>query len=441
MTKARRDGLFLLLLGSVSFVAMGSVVGQMGSGTMGDFKLVYYQARTLLQHGDPYKPNETLRAYAAIEGQPLQSSGRPLQDLTPGVYPPTTLIFIAPFAMLPWVPADVLWMIFTAGSFILAAYLIWDLGAKHAPLISGCLVSFLLANSISLLITGNPAGIAISLCVVAVWCFLRDMFVWAGILCLAVSLALKVHDAGLVWLYFLLAGVPYRKLALQTLLVSAVLGLAAIAWITPIAPNWIQELHSNLQVTSARGGNADPGPASGSPHSGVMVIDLQSVISVFRDDPRVYNPTSYLVCGALLLVWSFVTLSSRFSPARANLALAAIVPLTLLVTYHRTYDAKLLLLAVPACAMLWAEGGLAGRLALAATTAGLVSIADYPLVVLYMLTENPHWDSAGLFGKMLTVVLTRPIPLILLAMSIFYLWLYVRSALNRVESKVASAPS
>ncbi len=433
MTKARLDGLYLVLLGSVLFVSMGSVVEHTGSDMMGDFKLVYYQTRCLLQHGDPYKPSQTLRAYLIEGGNPPQSSGRPLQDLTPNLYLPTASVFIAPFAMLPWVPAKMLWMFFTAVSFILAAYLMWDLGASHAPVLSGCLVSFLLANSISLLITGNPAGIAISLCVIAVWCFLRDRFVLAGVLCLAVSLALKPHDAGLVWLYFLLAGAPYRKRALQTLLVTAVLGLAAIVWVTPIAPHWMQELHSNLQVNSAPGGPSDPGPAFGCSHTAGMVIDLQSVISVFRDDPRIYNPASYLVCGVLLFVWSFATLLSRFSPARAKLAIAAIVPLTLLVTYHRTYDAKLLLLAVPACAMLWAEGGLTGRLALVATTVGVVSTGDYPLIILYILTENPHWNTAGLFGKILCVVLTRPVPLILLVIGVFYLWVYARSGRPPVE--------
>lgn len=433
MKKARLDGLYLLLLGSVLFVSIGSVAALAGSDAMGDFTLVYYQARCLFQHGDPYRPSTTLHAYLAEGGKPTL----PLHDLTSDLYPPTTSVFVAPFAMLPWAPARVLWMIFTAGIFILAAYLMWDLGANHAPVLSGCLVSFLLANSISLLITGNPAGIAISLCVIAVWCFLRDRSVWAGILCLAVSLALKPHDAGPVWLYFLLAGAPYRKRALQTLFFTTVLGLAAIMWVTPIAPNWVEELHSNLLVNSAPGGPSDLG--SGRGHTAGMVINLQSVISIFRDDPRIYNSASYLVCGALLLAWSFATLLSRFSPARARLALAAIAPLTLLVAYHRTYDAKLLLLAVPACAMLWAEGGLTGRLALVTTTVGVVSTGDYPLIIPYILAKNPHWDTAGFFGKILSVVLIRPIPLILLMMGIFYLWVYARRGSHPVEQEEASA--
>jgi hypothetical protein len=157
-----------------------------------------------------------------------------------------------------------------------------------------------------------------------------------------------------------------------------------------------------------------------------MVINLQSVICVFRDDPRIYNSVSYLVCGSLLLVWSVCTLRARFSPARAWLALAAVVPLTLLVAYHRPYDAKLLLLTVPACALLWAEGGPIRWVALGLSTAAIVSTADIPLTILLTLTRNLHISTVGISGKLLTVVLMQPVPLILLAMGIFYLWIYVR---------------
>jgi hypothetical protein len=157
-----------------------------------------------------------------------------------------------------------------------------------------------------------------------------------------------------------------------------------------------------------------------------MIIELQSTISVFRDDQRIYNPVSYLVCGALLLAWSYRTLSLRISQRRAWLALAAVVPLTMLVTYHRPYDAKLLLLSVPACAILWAEGGPIAWIALLVNTAGVVSTGDIPLTILQILTKNMHLSTAGLSGQVLTVVLMQPTPLILLAMSIFYLWIYMR---------------
>jgi hypothetical protein len=391
-----------------------------------DFKGVFYNTRCLFQHADPYKISAPLNAYLADGvGRSMPPDG-PRQVLMIDLYLPTASIFIAPFAMLPWGTAQVLWTILGIGSFIFAAFLVWDSGASYAPVISCGLICFVLANTEAFFPFGNPVGIVISLCVVAVWCFLKDRFVWAGVLCLAISLAIKPHDVGLVWLYFLLVGGLYRKRALQTLLVTAVLGLAAFLWVTPIAPHWMQELHSNLLAVSAHGGISDPGPTNATSRGPSIIIDLQSAVAVFRDDPRIYNSVSYLVCGALLLVWAIRTLRSRFSQTSAWFALAAVVPLAMLVTYHRVYDAKLLLLAVPACAMLWAGGGPIRWLALLATSAGIVFTADMPLTILRSFTDNLHISTPGIFGQIMSVVLTRPAQLILLAMGIFYLWIYLQ---------------
>ena len=248
----------------------------------------------------------------------------------------------------------------------------------------------------------------------------------AGILCLAISLAMKPHDAGLVWFYFLLVGAPYRKRALQTFLITAVLGLCAFLWVSHVAPNWMANWQTNMAAISAHGGLNDPSLTSVTGRTGGMVIDMQSVLSVFRNEPRFYNPVSYLVCGALLLVWSVCIIRERFSPQKAWIALASVVPLTMLVTYHRPWDAKLLMLTVPACAMLWAKGGKIGSIAFLLTGAGIVMTADLPLTIFTLLTNPIQIPITGLAGQVLTAVLMRPVPLILLAMSIFYLWMYMR---------------
>ena len=425
MTKARLDGLYLLLLGSLVLVLMGTVLASTSSVEMVDFKGVYYDTRCLLQHTDPYIPGEPLRLYLAEGGRLPQSDG-PQQVLMLDIYPPTTSIFVAPFAMLPWESARMLWMFLSLGSLIFAAFLMWNLGANYTPEISGLLIGFMLANSELVLVVGNMAGIAIGLCVVAVWCFLRGRFVPAGILCLAISLAVKPHDAGFVWLYFLLAGGIYRKRALQTLLVTAVLGLATILWVTPIAPHWMQELHSNIIVNQLPGGLNDPAAASMGWHGLVMITSLQTAISYFRDDPRIYNLVSYLVCGVLLLAWGVRSLRSRFSQRGAWLALAAVVPLTLLVIYHRAYDARLLLLTVPACAMLWAEGGRIGRLALLVNTAGFVLTGDISWIAVLGLMGRLLPASSALSAQMMIAMQVFSAPLILLLMGIFYLWIYVK---------------
>jgi hypothetical protein len=399
---------------------------------MGDFKGIYYDARCLMQGKDTYKQGEPLRVYLAERDERELPSDVLKRTIGVNVYLPTTSIFVAPFAMLPYKTAHYLWRILTAGLYIFAAYLMWNIDTNYAPVLSWILICFTLANSEAFFATGNSAGIVVSLCIVAVCCFLKERFVPVGILCFAVSLAIKPHDAGLLWLYFLLAGGVYRKRALQTLMVTLALTVLALLWVVPIAPHWMQELHANVLLDQLPGGVNDPGPITASASGPSMVLSLQSTISVFRDDPLIYNSVSYLVCGALLVIWGIHTLRSRFSPQSAWFALAAVVPLTLLVTYHRPYDAKLLLLAVPACAMLWAAGGAIRWAALLASVAGFVSVADIPLTILIMITGALHLPMAGVSGQMLKFVLMRPTPLILLAVGIFYLWVYVRRDLGRV---------
>jgi len=434
MTKTRRIALIWILLSSGISILWGTSIGQTANGWV-DFRAIYYGTRCLIQHHNPYKVSELEYVYRAEGGERPSESIPARQAVTLYVNVPTTFIFTAPFAMLPWGPAHVLWLTLTAGIFILAAFLMWNLGARYAPDLSLLLICFLLANCEQIFCTGNTAGIAVGLCVIAVWCFLEERFVPAGVLCLAISLAIKPHDSGMVWLYFLLAGGVYRKRALQTLLITAVLGLSAFLWVSHVAPHWMQDWHSNLSAISAPGGINEPGPAAITSRSAEMVIDLQAAISIFRDDPGFYNPASYLVCGALLLVWSVRTLRSRFSQRRTWLALAAVSALTMLVTYHRPWDARLLLLTIPACAMLWAEGGRIRWIALLVTAAGLVLTGDIPLAILGTFSNNLHVSTTGIFGKMLTVVLIRPASLILLVVGIFYLWMYLRRVVPEAEAR------
>jgi hypothetical protein len=216
--------------------------------------------------------------------------------------------------------------------------------------------------------------------------------------------------------------------------VTVVLSLPAIIWVTHISPHWMQELHYNLLTVTAHGGINDPSPASAAYYTLGPIIDLQAAISVFRDDPRIYNPVSYLVCGALLLIWSVTTLRSRPAPPKAWFALAAIAAITMLPTYHRTYDAKLLLLTVPACATLWAEGGPTGWLALLVNAAGILATGDIPIIASMILSRNLLPSIQVFSGKMLTVTVFRPASLILLGMGVFYLWVYVRRAPHQVAT-------
>ena len=427
MTEARRGGLLLFLFGCVVFVLLGSAWESSSRASMADFKELYYGARCLLQHSDPYQEAELLRVYQAERSDHPSAPDSFLHVVTLYINVPTAFILSVPFAMLPWSPAHILWMTLTAASFILAAWLMWNVGAEKAPILSGGLICLFLIGSEITLEIGNAACIATSLCVIAVWCFIKERFVPAGILCFALSLAVKPHVAGLALLYFLLADARTRKRALQTLAVTAVLCLPVVLWVTHIAPHWNAELHTNMQTFSLRGGLGDPGPAGVDPRfHGAIQISLQTVFSIFRDQPGFYSAATYALCAPLFLVWGVATLRKRFSQEGAWLALASVAALSMLPIYHRLHDTRLLLLVFPAFAGLWFRGGRIRWLALLVTGAGIVLTDDLPVQLLAIQTAHLEVPATGFSSQLQTLVLARPVPLVLLAIGIFYLWAYVR---------------
>jgi hypothetical protein len=419
--------LYFVLLGAAIFVLVGFSLEHRGKGWMEDFKAVYYATRCLLQHHDPYSPSEVLRTYTSETGadpsQPALNGQQ--QGVTVNVYPPPTFLILSPIALLPWGLSHTLWMVTIAGSFVTAAVLIWRQGAAFAPVLSGALIGLLLANAFSLILVGNAAGLVVSLCVIAVSSFVSRRFTILGVVCLAIALVIKPHDAGLVWLFFLFDGGANRKRALQSLLVAALLAIPSVLWVSSASPHWMQEAHANLIETSGPMGRDNPGPSSLGSRTAGMIVDLQAVISVFRDDPHFYNLLSYLVCAGLLVAWSVPSLRAPSSPTKTWLGLAAASALSMLPSYHRVYDAKLLLLTIPACAMLWTRGGVIRWLALAITGTGLILTADFPLALLVSLTRHMELTSPVSADKTLAVLLVRPAPIALFIICIFYLAIYV----------------
>lgn len=417
---SKRIGILVMFAfcGALALV-WGQVAAQSARGVILDYRVMDLGARCLLQHGDPYNEADMLRVYQS-ENQTggVSGPGKSRFLATTQVYPPTAELVFAPFALLPWSEAYRVWIAVTFGFLLLATFLMWDIAQNYAsdpPFFLACIV---LANSGILFSGGNPAGIAVSLCVISFWCFYRERFEWAGVACLAISLAIKPHDAGLVWLFLLMLGGAFRKQALRVLAVTAVIGAAALAWIFQVAPNWVEELRANLTALSGAGSYNDPATATPG-----LIVNLQTVTAAFRNDPRFYNAVTYLVCAPLLVWWLYVTLRGRHSSRRLWLGTAAISALSLLPVYHRPYDAKILLLSLPACAALWAEGGMVAWLAFAFTGAGILITSDIPVAALSMIGAHSY-SQPGIWNKIKLLSFTRPAPLILLGMAVFYLWAY-----------------
>jgi len=406
---------------------------------MGAFKAVFYGTRCLIRHSDPYSPTVLQELYQS-EGGTLPSDPAKAfffrRAMLVCVNLPTSLFLTAPIALLPWTVASLFWMVLTAAGLLLASLLIWKVAEKNALKPATILICLLLCNAELVLALGNLAGIVVSLCIIAAWCFVEERFVHVGVLCLAFGLVLKPHDAAFVWLYFLLAGGVYRKRALETLGTAAVLALPSILWVSHVSPRWIHELNSNLAALSAHGSVNDPGPDSLTFHSADNVISLQATLSLFRDDPRFYNLASYLICGSVLMMGAIRALRSRFTKQNAWFALAAIAALSMLPVYHRAYDAKLLLLAVPACALLWGEGSHLKWIAGVMTTLAIACTADVPAAMLLVIMKRIDGGVTGVWGRLLTAFVFHPAPLVLLATGLFYLWVYFeRTAQEKRESE------
>lgn len=427
MQKVRFDALMLMLVGSAFFLLAGLVMERASPLGLADFKQFYYAARCLLQHRDPYQPNEMWSVYLSEAGNHLPSPAVSLffkEAISRIPNLPTTFLIVTPLALLPLKLAEAIWIALISGGFILAAFLVWDLCAQSAVRLSAGLIFLLIANSELLLSIGNTAGLVVSLTIIAVWCMIRERFVWAGAACMAAALVVKPHDAGLVWLYFMLAGGVRRKHALRALVLAAVLATPAFLWISHVAPHWRQELAANVAMMISRGGMDDPGPNTGGALGVNMMISLQTVVSTVRDDPQFYNPVVYVVCGVPILLWAIKTLRSSFSPQTAWLALAAITPLAMLPVYHRCYDAKLLLLTIPACVMLWGKRGAIGWWALTLNLAAILLTSDFFWIIFFHLAKY----SGPVVGAAMF-----PIPVILLALGLFYLSVYLKSGVVLVS--------
>ena len=439
MNRRRSDGLIFAMLGAVVFLGIGIAWRHVSAIEMGDFKVVYYSARCLLAHGDPYNEQNVLRVYYA-EGR--ERPTEPLLDRqvkTRFFYPPTAFLLTLPFAILGFGAGAAVWTILLAGCFILAAIAAWDLGADEAPVASGILAGLVLLNSFWLFMIGNSAGIAVSFCVVAVWCFCRQRFELLGILILAISLALKPNDSGLVWLFLVLAGGALRKRALQSLAVLLILSLPVLLWVTHVAPHWYAELKANMASLSGIGSIVDPTATGVAGKNMDSLVQLQTVVSIFFPRPEAYNLLTWLICAPLLGLWIFVSVRKGSDRTMAWLALAAAAPLSMLPTYHFQHDAKLLLLTIPACAILWAERGIIGWCSLLITGAGIIVNGDIFTAIRILLTRNVLLSDEGFGNHLATVILTRPGPLVLFVMAIFYLWACRRHAIPMRNSAESAA--
>jgi hypothetical protein len=441
MTRELRIGLTWLLLSSLVLAACGLTLELHSSGAMADFKAVFYGSRCILDHKDPYKEADFLEVLQSEKG--TFPSDPKASELFRRAVPlcvnlPTALVLAIPLALMPFGTAQAIWTGICLSSLIIASCLAWDLARSNAPWTSLFLACTVLSNSEVLLMLGNISSLIIGLCVIGTWSILRNRLVTLGLLCFALSLAIKPQGVIFIALYFaLLSGTP-RKLVSKAVAIATIIGLLSLVVISKASPNWRRELRSNIQMTSEPGNLSDPGPNSLGMKGATMIIDLQTVTSIYSDNPTIYNGIAYAICGVPFLLFVITSIRTRANFHSAPILLAGVSALSMLPIYHRQYDARILLLALPGCALLWSKGKLLGKLAFSVTFLCILATGDISIACLHYVTRNLSSAAADMRGNALLLVVNRPAPFCLHAMSVFFLCVSARESYRTLPGKIGN---
>lgn len=439
MAHSRQSNVYWMILCAGLSLVWGVFLNHGTPGGIMGFPGIYYGTSCLIHGCDPYNQRELDALYAQRNPHASAETLQRRQSVTLYVNLPPTFLLVAPFALLPLKAAQLLWTSCIVVCFLLAAWLVWSTAAPDAPALSTGLVCIILANCEIIFAGGNTAGFVVSLCVIAAWCLLNHRCIPLAIVCFAASLVIKPHDGGLVWLCFLLAGGVHRKRALQILAVAILLVSVSVLWVSHAVPHWPSELRANLQTISAPNGINDPGPHSIGVLTPDMIIDLQTVLSIVFSRAALYNTVTYVLCGIPLVLWAVTVMRSRKTAESLWFALAVAAPLAMLFTYHRSYDAKLILLCLPACAALWKQRGSSGWTAASLMLATTLVIGDIPMTLLVFRLKQSHLAADTLGGKFAMITLARPAPILLSLLTAFFLWVYWKRTNGQTAASVESS--
>ncbi len=311
-----------------------------------------------------------------LELQYLQAGGRadelaPWEDEVP-MYPPSSLLALSPLTLLRFPEARVLWFLLNGFLLVTSAGLILSMCPRSYRWLSTILISLLVISIGLPLALGNPAIFAISLLIIGSYFFFRGRFLPLGAFLLMLSLAVKPQIGGLVVVYLLVRGI-HRRYALAAMLGALALLLAGGLTLSlhPRSANWISALSSDISASMEPGGINDPEPAN---IHAITLINLQPVSSVFFPNAREYNAIAYTVFLTLLGVLIAVLLRRDACQEIYFLSIGALAVLSLMPAYHRIPDARLLLISIPAVAVVYQRRRFLGFLIGALTVLETISI-------------------------------------------------------------------
>jgi hypothetical protein len=350
-----------LAAAAVYFVARGPWRAINNSG---DFLIQYTASRAWLQGANPYSAPELTRvakeAGAVIPADYFVNN--------PSIYPPSSFPFFAPLAALRWSAAKLIWLAVTLGFTLWSIARFTRFDRKWAIPLAAFLAAF------SPIHTGLARGQpALAVCGLLFASLFTPHAYLSGLLLGAATCIKPQLTIGFVLLAA--AQRQYRKLAMVAAVglvaCAAGLGLIAAGWF----PAWAASMGDIVGSTSGIG--------SVQPRSPIwyQLINLHILI-----------PESLARWHVEVALYGIIALITAAAAARARsekAAWALIAPATILISYHRFYDAEILWLGIPAILLL--AGTPASRILWGCYAVFLVPGQTIVALMAGSETSNPAW--------------------------------------------------
>jgi hypothetical protein len=335
----RRIVLVGLLAAACALFAYRGPLRALRAGGNYDFTLIYSSARAWLLEGRPYEVDAVSRAWLS-SGGPAERDPTLVRGAGTLVYPPPTFPLLAPFVALPWSVAAPLWTMSGVLMYLASVRIIAGLaGLRGDGALGYWTLALAMGPAMTSIGTGQTAVPAL-FCIAAGYAGLRRRApgILRGVL-MGAGACLKPQLGGLFPWYEAGRG------RWRTFVGAALLGTiaaVAIGRMMGAGTAWTSQLTTNLSTFVTLD---DANPTQSNPIS-YQLIDLAYPLHTLTDNRAAVKVAVYSVVGGLCL--AFFIVDWRRGRRKGDqpgelVSLSMVSVVTLLVAYHRYYDAVFLI--------------------------------------------------------------------------------------------------
>lgn len=399
-------------------------------GGSSDFSLIWQQSRAFLEGKTPYTVESIDEVWTRKSGTPEGTLPPSERNAALLVYPPSTFVLLAPWAWTDWPTARVLWT--ASNTVLLLAATVLALGMaglrpKDAAWWFGAAAALAMAPGHATISVGQVSILTFFLIALGQALRMAGRENAAGV-ALGLATALK-PQVGLLFLAYEVGRKRWRVGVMGV--IAGVLTLAAGSWwLSRAGVDWLPQWRANLD-TFANSDNANPTRAN---PLAFQLINLHYLVHAMTESVALVKMVVYAVCGGLCLAYFAVDLKGGGAKGERSgemLSIGFVSVISLLVVYHRVYDAVVL---IPVIAWVASGGGSSRSRGLAWIVAGLLLAFAGPWAgALHTLAETGRIPERIAKAWWFNAVVLRHAPLALLGIA--GALLAARAACVRTDSR------